>query len=154
MLGQKALTYLKFLIHTVKMSSWKRGPILSLPAIYRSDYFTTSSITLDITSFPNLCDLTCISYFKFISSDSFQHTLACLSPFWVLMSTTKHRNPGVIWPIQSKNGLSPTLSEHKIYKNAAQDCFCFTGSWLVFNNPSVLCSHALQINLAFPIMYL
>ena len=46
------------------------------------------------------------------------------------------------------------FSEQETSNNAAQGCFHFIGSWLVFNMPLLLCSLALQINLVFPIIYL
>ena len=135
-----------FLIHIVKMFSRKIISISPWSAVYRSNYFTTS-VTLNLASlFSHFIDFDVHPKFQIHFFSSFQHSPVCSVPFWASVCWTRHDNPYVFWPTPSRNGLLPPF--------AAQDCFHLIGSWLVFTMPSLLCSHALQINLVFPIMYL
>lgn len=145
---------LKFLIHTVMMYSRRAVYTLSWLVVCRTGYLTSSSTTLGITSlFSSL--FICIPDVKFILSDSFQHAPIGSSHFWVLMFTMRHLITQVWSPSHgAEMDCHLPLCEHKASNSAVPDDSCFTGSWRVLSVPSVLCPHALQINLVFPVLYL
>lgn len=104
MLGQRISTYLKFLIHIVKMSSREVISISFWSAVYRGVIISLQHWVL--YCFPILTILISILYFKFILSNSFHHMPIFSIPFGVLMSRMRHNNSGVTRLRQSRNGLS------------------------------------------------